>query len=400
MVMILNGKTMSEISADLEAFIGEPACSDFALRLGEELRNLSLTNEDDGDDNGEGEGAEDDATNEFPNKETNDNNPSTIISLTRKNPATEARLSKGLNASRDGKDKTVSQAPSRLMKNALKSTLVSQGKKRATPREVVQNQPHEQKRQRIVQVSGSGRGYVTNQAHPPSFMQPSILNPQTLVESQAHQFGFGSVEEMMAAYFQQNMFAMMQSMTNSAGFGMLPSFPNYSQGPPMTQQRSHPSGDGSYPSRGRGRGRSPRGTYRGRGFYPNGRGGRGYEAPTTETVPGQAEGTTEQRTSTIFTSAPIDQGTASNAIQSSESLPSDTIVHTPIESAGTGQGGLDSTVQGTAPPFRGGYRGRGRASGRDTFRGRGRFAGRIIRGRNKTWVRGPGTEVPLSTDRT
>jgi hypothetical protein len=32
MVMILNGKSMSEISADLEAFIGEPACSELALR--------------------------------------------------------------------------------------------------------------------------------------------------------------------------------------------------------------------------------------------------------------------------------------------------------------------------------------------------------------------------------
>lgn len=33
MVMILNGKTMSEISTDLEAFIGEPACSNLALRF-------------------------------------------------------------------------------------------------------------------------------------------------------------------------------------------------------------------------------------------------------------------------------------------------------------------------------------------------------------------------------
>jgi hypothetical protein len=32
MVMIVNGKTMEQISADLEAFIGEPACVEFALR--------------------------------------------------------------------------------------------------------------------------------------------------------------------------------------------------------------------------------------------------------------------------------------------------------------------------------------------------------------------------------
>jgi hypothetical protein len=32
MVMIINGKTMQEISVDLEAFVGEPACSEFALR--------------------------------------------------------------------------------------------------------------------------------------------------------------------------------------------------------------------------------------------------------------------------------------------------------------------------------------------------------------------------------
>ena len=42
---------------------------------------------------------------------------------------------------------------------------------------------------------------------------------------------------------------------------------------------------------------------------------------------------------------------------------------------------------------------RGRFRGREAYRGRGRFAGRIIRGRNKTWVRGPGTETPLTTDR-
>lgn len=33
MVMILNGKTMGQISAELDAFIGEPACSTFALRF-------------------------------------------------------------------------------------------------------------------------------------------------------------------------------------------------------------------------------------------------------------------------------------------------------------------------------------------------------------------------------
>ena len=32
MVMIVNGKTMQEISVDMEAFIGEPACTEFALR--------------------------------------------------------------------------------------------------------------------------------------------------------------------------------------------------------------------------------------------------------------------------------------------------------------------------------------------------------------------------------
>lgn len=32
MVMVQNGKTMQEISTDLEAFVGEPACSEFALR--------------------------------------------------------------------------------------------------------------------------------------------------------------------------------------------------------------------------------------------------------------------------------------------------------------------------------------------------------------------------------
>jgi hypothetical protein len=33
LVMVLNGKSMSEISSDLEAFIGEPACSNLALRF-------------------------------------------------------------------------------------------------------------------------------------------------------------------------------------------------------------------------------------------------------------------------------------------------------------------------------------------------------------------------------
>lgn len=32
-VMILNGKTMLEISTDLEAFIGQPACSNLASRF-------------------------------------------------------------------------------------------------------------------------------------------------------------------------------------------------------------------------------------------------------------------------------------------------------------------------------------------------------------------------------
>lgn len=33
LVMIINGKTMYEISNDLEALIGEPACSELALRF-------------------------------------------------------------------------------------------------------------------------------------------------------------------------------------------------------------------------------------------------------------------------------------------------------------------------------------------------------------------------------
>ncbi len=32
MVMIINGKTMEQISNELETFVGEPACSDFAKR--------------------------------------------------------------------------------------------------------------------------------------------------------------------------------------------------------------------------------------------------------------------------------------------------------------------------------------------------------------------------------
>ena len=41
MVMIVNGKTMQEISVDLEAFVGEPACSEFALRYVSENRKRS-----------------------------------------------------------------------------------------------------------------------------------------------------------------------------------------------------------------------------------------------------------------------------------------------------------------------------------------------------------------------
>ena len=33
MVMVINGKTMAEIGADLEAFIGKPACTEFSKRF-------------------------------------------------------------------------------------------------------------------------------------------------------------------------------------------------------------------------------------------------------------------------------------------------------------------------------------------------------------------------------
>lgn len=55
------------------------------------------------------------------------------------------------------------------------------------------------------------------------------------------------------------------------------------------------------------------------------------------------------------------------------------------------------TTASDVAAMRGGFRGGFR--GRETYRGRGRFAGRIIRGRNKTWVRGPGSETPLVTER-
>jgi hypothetical protein len=80
----------------------------------------------------------------------------------------------------------------------------------------------------------------------------------------------------------------------------------------------------------------------------------------------------------------------SEALALGDSISTDTVPE--------GQVSTETVPQATT---RGGFRGRfrGGSSGRDVYRGRGRFAGRIIRGRNKTWVRGPGADDPLSTER-
>jgi hypothetical protein len=231
-------------------------------RLGEELRNLGNENQDDDGEveNDVEEDADESETTTADNihqKESNEPRSANIISLTKKTPSTEARLSAGLKASRDGREKTVPSASSRLMKTAFKSTLQSNEKKRSMQtRDSSSTQPHESKRQRVVQVTSGGRGkggFVTSHSDRTHSVETPHLNPQQILEAQAHQSGFNSVEEMMAAYFQKNMFAMMQSMSQSGGFGM--PFQGYPQGPQMTQP---------YPfsTRGRGRGRSPRGTYR------------------------------------------------------------------------------------------------------------------------------------------
>lgn len=163
-----------------------------------------------------------------------------IIKLSRnKDNANDPRFSEGLKASRD-KD-----GSSRLVQNALKGTIGSNDRKRNQGRnEGSQNNDH--KRQRVVRVEGPQRGYVTSHGPEP----PAALDPQAWMNAQAQQNGFSSVEEMMAAYFQKNMLAMMQNMGNNGVFPLPPNayHPNYSS---SYNESYH------YPSP-RGRGRSGR----------------------------------------------------------------------------------------------------------------------------------------------
>lgn len=107
---------------------------------------------------------------------------------------------------------------------------------------------------------------------------------------------------------------------------------------------------------------------RGRGFYSAGR-GRG-----------------ETGEPSVPTQSPSESNPQENTVSNNPETNNE--VHEPNESVSA------QNVDSSTFPTRGRFR--GRASG---FRGRGRLAGRAIRGRNKTWVRGPGVETPLTTDR-
>jgi hypothetical protein len=118
---------------------------------------------------------------------------------------------------------------------------------------------------------------------------------------------------------------------------------------------------------------------RGRGFYPDAAFGRGR---------GRGQTSGDEIHSSEQTSAP--PAAPSSGVE-------------PVPESEKGPAPSTSTTEETAGAQSihtadGGFRGRfrGRAVG---YQGRGRFAGRAIRGRNKTWVRGPSIEDSLVTDR-
>jgi hypothetical protein len=177
-----------------------------------------------------------------------------IIKIGRKDLSNDPRFTEGLKSSRnrDG-------GSSRLVQSALKSTLGPNEKKRSQSRNDPSQSHKEPKRQRVVQIEGGqGRGYsISHGIHGPQGFYPPVgmgmgmgmptLDPQTMMTMQAQQAGFANVEEMMAAYFQKNMLAMMQSMMPPA---VPDTFPGYQQ-PPTTP---HYADGYRYPPRGRGRG--------------------------------------------------------------------------------------------------------------------------------------------------
>jgi hypothetical protein len=203
-------------------------------RLGEELRNLTGDHE-----------------NGTENTEQQQAHSSKIIKISRKDLSNDPRFTEGLKSSRDRDG----GGSSRLVQSALKNTIGSNEKKRNQPRNESSQLHREPKRQRVVQVEGIGRGYSTPHG-PPGFYPPMMptLDPQALMTLQAQQAGFANVEEMMAAYFQKNMLAMMQHMMPPPAAD---AFPEQYQQPPTTP---HYVDGYRYPPRGRGRaGRSFRG---------------------------------------------------------------------------------------------------------------------------------------------
>eukprot|EP00602_Paraphysomonas_sp_CaronLab_P003531 CAMPEP_0185025914 /NCGR_PEP_ID=MMETSP1103-20130426/9456_1 /TAXON_ID=36769 /ORGANISM="Paraphysomonas bandaiensis, Strain Caron Lab Isolate" /LENGTH=368 /DNA_ID=CAMNT_0027559305 /DNA_START=171 /DNA_END=1277 /DNA_ORIENTATION=- len=368
--MAMNGNSMGVISADLEAFIGEPACSDLALGLGKELQ--ALENKEQKKNESKDESKED--------SENKDSSSSHLINLKKSNRSVSSSSGDGalgaLRSSRTGK------APGRLVQSALQSSLKqSRDRKRSgnngEEREGGLNEveggfvTRDNKRQRH-QSGPGGRGdgpggrYQGGRGH-------GFSPEDAMMNAQAQAPGFANLEEMNA-YFQRNMVNIMQNMMmqmnpppyHGHGGEWAPPPPPYG------------AGRGGYQGRGewRGRGRSPRGGRFGRGR------GRG---PHTWVDPNTTE------TSDPAPTAPTGSTDVSEGVIGESNIPPAPSDAVPSENEGVPTG---------VPPWHRGGR-RGGRHGSFVPRGRGRFGRGAIRGRsaNKTWVRGPGPDAPLNTDR-
>lgn len=214
MVMVNSGKTMSEISVELEAFLGNPECAEFVEKLGNVLRPLDVSNPS----------AAPEKVNRVAKLGGNTKSSGNSENTSNKLLQTE----RSVKNSRDATDRSaVLDAPlstgrvhaakppqGRLIQSALKDTLQPQ-------------QPSNSKRRNSGNLEETSTGFTTNKKNRPPAIGPHssappppngapamnmMFDPTMMaqqMESYAQMMGFDSSASMME-FYNMSMMSMMQ----------------------------------------------------------------------------------------------------------------------------------------------------------------------------------------------